>query len=354
VALGEIEVFAVGYEIEGLLTGQLSTSGPVNVGRVHWEVSVPEGTAFQLASAPGADVIPWQAIHTMENGELFAGQEPVEVVAWRGQMFTSEPFATPTWQRVEIEYDRRLVASSVVGSVLPVTVSRGEETEVTYRLEIEVSSEDYGVDLVRLSGVAMSVQEVLINGRALNAGQDYTTSLDIVAQETRLALDGNNRVEDDAVIEVIGNVRLLADSNVIRPMLGNAGQSVDDGYTNWQNGHNPLAISQISAQGEPGDLVGQLQLMQRVFSPYLDEQVSFDFVVSRLSNPTDVLLSVYNLNGNRVRQHVQYGAARNYQMAWDGRDENARIVEPGIYLFEIEVRGGGVEGMRRGTCVVAY
>tara|TARA_B110000438_G_scaffold162526_1_gene155691 strand:- start:5754 stop:7406 length:1653 start_codon:yes stop_codon:yes gene_type:complete len=354
VALGEIEVFAVGYEIEGLLTGQLSTSGPVNVGRVHWEVSVPEGTAFQLASAPGADVIPWQAIHTMENGELFAGQEPVEVVAWRGQMFTSEPFATPTWQRVEIEYDRRLVASSVVGSVLPVTVRRGEETEVTYRLEIEVSSEDYGVDLVRLSGVAMSVQEVLINGRSLNAGQDYTTSLDIVAQETRLALDGNNRVEDDAVIEVIGNVRLLADSNVIRPMLGNAGQSVDDGYTNWQNGHNPLAISQISAQGEPGDLVGQLQLSQRVFSPYLDEQVSFDFVVSRLSNPTDVLLSVYNLNGNRVRQHVQYGAARNYQMAWDGRDENARIVEPGIYLFEIEVRGGGVEGMRRGTCVVAY
>ena len=354
VALGEIEVFAVGYEIEGLLTGQLSTSGPVNVGRVHWEVSVPEGTAFQLASAPGVDVIPWQAIHTMENGELFAGQEPVEVVAWRGQMFTSEPFATPTWQRVEIEYDRRLVASSVVGSVLPITVRRGEETEVTYRLEIEVSSEDYGVDLVRLSGVAMSVQEVLINGRSLNAGQDYTTSLDIVAQETRLALDGNNRVEDDAVIEVIGNVRLLADSNVIRPMLGNAGQSVDDGYTNWQNGYNPLAISQISAQGEPGDLVGQLQLSQRVFSPYLDEQVSFDFVVSRLSNPTDVLLSVYNLNGNRVRQHVQYGAARNYQMAWDGRDENARIVEPGIYLFEIEVRGGGVEGMRRGTCVVAY
>ena len=94
--------------------------------------------------------------------------------------------------------------------------------------------------------------------------------------------------------------------------------------------------------------------LERVFSPYLDEQVSFDFVVSRLSNPTDVLLSVYNLNGNRVRQHVQYGAARNYQMAWDGRDENARIVEPGIYLFEIEVRGGGVEGMRRGTCVVAY
>ncbi len=354
VALGEIEVFAVGYEIEGLLTGQLSLGGPVNVGRMHWEVSVPEGTAFQLASAPGADGIPWQAIRTMENGELFAGQEPAEVVAWRGRMLTSEPFATPTWQRFEIEYDRRLVASSITGSVLPVTVNRGEETEVNYRLEIEVSGDDYGVDLVRLSGVAMSVQRVLINGRALNAGQDYTTSLDIVAQETRLALDGNNRVEDDAVIEVIGNVRLMADTNVIRPMLGNAGQSVDDGYTNWQNGHDPLAISKISAQGAPGDLVGQLQLSHRVFSPYSDEQISFDFVVSRLSNATDVLLSIYNLNGNRVRQHAQYGAARNYRMAWDGRDENARIVEPGIYLFEIEVRGGGVEGKRRGTCVVAY
>ncbi len=33
VALGEIEVFAVGYEMEGLLTGQLSTSGPGWFGR---------------------------------------------------------------------------------------------------------------------------------------------------------------------------------------------------------------------------------------------------------------------------------------------------------------------------------
>ncbi len=354
VALGEIEVFAVGYEMEGLLTGQLSTSGPVNVGRVQWKVSVPGGTAFRLASASGGDEIPWQAIRTMENGELFAGQEPVKVVAWRGQMFTSEPFATPTWQRFEIEYDRRLVASSMAGSVLPVTVNRGEETRVTYRLELGVSTDDYGVDLLRLNGLAMSVQGVSINGRTLNAGQDYTTSQDIVAQETRLVLDANNRVEDDAVIEVFGNVRLLADVNVIRPMVGDTGQSVVDGYTNWQNGHDPLFISQISAQGEPGDLIGQLQLSQRAFSPYSDEQISFDFVVSRLSNATDVLLSVYNLNGSRVRRYVQYGAARAYRMAWDGRDEDTHIVEPGIYLFEIEVRGGGVEGTRRGTCVVAY
>jgi hypothetical protein len=354
VALGEIEVFAVGHEIEGLLIGQLSTSGPVNVGRVHWEVSVPEGTAFRLASTSGGDEIPWQAIRTMENGELFAGQEPVKVVAWRGQMLTSQPFATPTWQRLEIEYDRRLVASSMAGSVLPVTVNRGEETQVTYRLELEVSTDDYGVDLLGLNGLAMSVQGVSINGRTLNAGQDYTTSQDIVAQETRLVLDANNRVEDDAVIEVFGNVRLVADVNVIRPMVGNTGQSGVDGYTNWQNGHDPLFISQISAQGEPGDLIGQLQLSQRAFSPYSDEQISFDFVVSRLSNATDVLLSVYNLNGSRVRRYVQYGAARAYRMAWDGRDEDTHIVEPGIYLYEIEVRGGGLEGTRRGTCVVAY
>jgi hypothetical protein len=210
------------------------------------------------------------------------------------------------------------------------------------------------VDLLGLNGLAMSVQGVSINGRTLNAGQDYTTSQDIVAQETRLVLDANNRVEDDAVIEVFGNVRLVADVNVIRPMVGNTGQSGVDGYTNWQNGHDPLFISQISAQGEPGDLIGQLQLSQRAFSPYSDEQISFDFVVSRLSNATDVLLSVYNLNGSRVRRYVQYGAARAYRMAWDGRDEDTHIVEPGIYLYEIEVRGGGLEGTRRGTCVVAY
>ena len=82
------------------------------------------------------------------------------------------------------------------------------------------------------------------------------------------------------------------------------------------------------------------------------DQVSF--VVSNLNNPTDVVLSLYDLSGNRVRSVRQNGSARKYTIRWDGKSEGGLTVDPGLYLYEVEVRGSGDKGRRQGTCVVAY
>lgn len=50
------------------------------------------------------------------------------------------------------------------------------------------------------------------------------------------------------------------------------------------------------------------------------------------------------------------GAALNgkYTQIWDGRDDQGRVVPPGIYLYQIEVNAeAGVE-RRQGVVQVAY
>jgi hypothetical protein len=141
----------------------------------------------------------------------------------------------------------------------------------------------------------------------------------------------------------------------IRPRVGHSAQALADGYVNWQNGQeDSFASWSVRALGEPGQLLSKIELSDRSFSPDADGEIAFSFVVANLTNPTDVTLSIFSLAGNRVQKYVQNGGARSYQMAWDGRDEKGRIVDPGLYLFEVQVQGGGESGGRRGTCVVAY
>jgi flagellar hook assembly protein FlgD len=68
---------------------------------------------------------------------------------------------------------------------------------------------------------------------------------------------------------------------------------------------------------------------------------------------SEIAVEIFHLDGRRVRRLTQEGRARAYRFAWDGRDQDGRIVVPGLYLYKIRVveeDGGG----RFGALVVAY
>lgn len=355
VALGDIEVFAEGFEVEATVEEEWSTTGPVNVGRIRWEADLAEKTAFQLSARDGADDKEWAEVRPLENGALFSASEPIDVLQLRAVLSTREPFSTPLWRNLEVEYDRRLVASRAVGAARPNTVTKGEEATITYSLALDVAAGDYGVDLVQLNGVALRVSEVAVDGVVLGLGDDYTFSANVENAETALTFINGTSVRRDAVVEISGSALFLNELTTIRPKVGNSEQGQADNYINWQNGvEDAFSSWSVRAIGDPGQLLGQIEVSARAFSPYLDGELDFSFVVGNLTNPTDITLSIYSLDGNRVQHLVQNGGARAYQMSWDGRDESGRIVDPGLYLYEVRVAGGGDRGGRRGTCVVAY
>ncbi len=354
VALGDIEVYAEGYEASGTAVLNWASQDKINVGQVRWVADTDESTGFSLTAKGSSDERDWAEVHTIENGGLFDGLEPVTGIDVVAELRTSEPYATPRWSRLEIDFDRRLVASRAVGSIQPNLVPRGGSSRINYSIDLEVSSDDYGVDLFVLDGLSVQLESLSIDGRALLMGTDYDFSANDERAQTVIRLMQGSIVSDSS-IEVVGNALFLNETTDVGFRIGNSDQERSAGYVNWQNGQqNETGSWRIRAQGNPGDLLSSIDLSKRPYSPYEGEDLAFSFVVSNLNNPTDVVLSLYDLNGNRVRQVSQYGSARRYTLRWDGRDETHRVVDPGLYLYEVEVRGSGGENGRRGTCVVAY
>ncbi len=355
VALGDIEVYAEGFEHEGSAVLKWSFEEPVNVGRVRWQAEVSDETAFMLYAKDRDDTRDWITLYPMDQNGLFGGAEPNIGIEILGEFTTANPFATPRWQQLEVEYDRTLVAASAIGSVLPNLVDKGKNTEVTYSIEVEVNDGNYGIDRIVLDGAAMDVEHILIDGVSFEEGRDFSFSSSDEEAQTEIYLKPFNTVDRDAVVQIVGQVLFLNESYEIGFRVGNSLQETSDGYLNWQNGLKKTAGSwSVKADGQPGQLLSTVELSQRPFSPYEKDVLEFSFVVSNLNNPTDVVLSLYDLSGNRVRSVRQNGSARKYTIRWDGKSEGGQTVDPGLYLYEVEVRGSGDKGRRRGTCVVAY
>ena len=355
VALGDIEVFAEGFEHEGSAVLEWSLEEPINVGRIRWQAQVVDETVFRLFAKGQKDTRDWNTVYPMDQNGLFMGAEPTMSLEMLGELTTANPFASPRWQQLEVEYDRTLVAASANGSVSPNLVSKGQNTEVTYLIELEIDNDNYGADRIVLDGAAMDVEHVLIDGVNLEEGTDFSFSASDEDAQTEIYLKPLNKVDRDATMQIVGQVLFLNESYTIGFRVGNTVQETSDGYLNWQNGREKFAGSwTVKTEGQPGQLLSSVEVSQLPFSPYEKDALEFRFVVSNLNNPTDVVLSLYDLNGNRVRSVGQNGSARQYTIKWDGKSEGGLTVDPGLYLYEIEVRGSGDKGRRRGTCVVAY
>jgi len=147
----------------------------------------------------------------------------------------------------------------------------------------------------------------------------------------------------------------LEDRTDLRLAIGSREQWERDGYINWQNGREPAARTwTVWGLGAPPGLLGPVEVEPRPFSPHRDEAVVFRFTVGNVRDDTEVVVTLFALDGRRVRRLTAIGRARVYEFAWDGRDGDRQIVEPGLYLFEARVKAGDSGARRRGTCVVAY
>jgi len=127
VALGDIEVYAEGFEHEGSAVLKWSFEEPVNVGRIRWQAEVSDETALMLYAKDRDDTRDWSTLFPMDQNGLFGGAEPSIGIEILGEFTTANPFATPRWQQLEVEYDRTLVAASAIGSVLPNLVDKGQK-----------------------------------------------------------------------------------------------------------------------------------------------------------------------------------------------------------------------------------
>ena len=358
VAIGEIEVFGVGYVSEGFIEDSFVPSMPVNVGQIRWQVERPERTGIELqvrGVAPERTEEPWRnfAAHTDEEF-LYRGDEPVVRVTYRASLTNSAPYVSPALKRIAIDYDPVLVAQQLMAeTVVSDSLRKGEEATLIYRVEIAAGVDDYGVDLLRVQGPWLRVAAVRVDGRELVPTEDYTWGPTPDREGMLIELASSEQINAMATVEIEGQALFVRDKTTVRFAAGNKAQGDRDGYVNWQQGREMSGATwTVLAAGTPLQLLGEVQVEPRPFSPFADEYARFAFVVGNIEAGREVVLKIYNLTGRSVRQLAQTGSARTYQFEWDGRDGSGRVVEPGLYLYEVGIAGS--DKARRGTFVVAY
>ena len=110
-----------------------------------------------------------------------------------------------------------------------------------------------------------------------------------------------------------GDAAFLVDSNSLTVELTEVGQRV-------------LAVIELSAQA---------------FTPNGDgvnDRLDIRFDLVNLSTPVPVNLGVFDLAGTRrARRPLAQRGSGPHSVAWDGRDDNGRILPPGLYVLRLDV-----------------
>ena len=261
-----------------------------------------------------------------------------------------------------------LLADRVVGEVAAaddlhpegglVQVQAGALTEFVYDLKAEFSGVGQpGFDAVRFLAVS---GEAL---RGLEMGSPLTPVLPdsvveaaeglVVYLPQRVTRDGQ-RLRLRLETAVYGAAEELG-AEVFERVGEHLPQGVEAGDVSAELGTDRLRVMvQASSLQE---VLGSLEVAPGVFTPQGDgtnERVRLQYTLFRVLEGV-VEVGVYTLGGERVRR-LQAGteSAGPHVVEWDGRDEQDRLVAPGLYLVQVAVETDRGRFARTRPVAIAY
>ena len=95
-----------------------------------------------------------------------------------------------------------------------------------------------------------------------------------------------------------------------------------------------LEIQALGAQ----KVVDEVEVAPNPFTPNddgINDQTEIKFTLFKLHEARPVTLSLFRLDGQRVRQMTVDAAGGLVTMVWDGRDDVGKLVMPGLYVATI-------------------
>ena len=156
------------------------------------------------------------------------------------------------------------------------------------------------------------------------------------------------------LIEVRFTTALFSTGVVLRVAMGNSSlenswQQVDPGDVTELTQSQGL---QILASVLDNKVLGDVEIRPPVVTPNGDgvnDAMTFDFTVRRLSGVRPVAVQIYDLSGRPVRMlDVQQPlVAGTYSIDWAADDQRGQVVPPGIYILRIDVEADSDSGVKQ-------
>ena len=390
----ELQIFAPGHPAEVVMEshflnlGELAGDGqPKVIKSVHWDADLPPNAGGGLRTRSGNEM---GAVYTFRNkigevvteekwnsspkvlrggidtmivggedwsawsnvykipGEPFKSDSPRRFVQIELSMSTEDPKVSPTMRSMELEFVDALV-NRALGSIQPRSAKPNEDTRFIYTLWPEVTADNSGFDRMRLvvpDLVRADEVEIMVAGQAI-----APTGIEITADS--LLIELQQVVRGDSV-QIAFTTRLVRNAAVVELDLG-----LSEAPDLWQDVEpaarrsNVVLLPDLAGSDR---LIDHLQISSHVVTPNGDgvnDAIELSFVVLKAQGAVPTV-QITDLAGRGVVQLTATNDGPTRRFVWDGKNAIGEIVEPGVYLFRIDVNSDSGDATDLRTVSVAY
>ena len=402
--IAEFEIYGSGFAPQSTYVSNVIDLGQaVSLGRLNWSVEKDEGASINLIMRSGDDSDPntywrktfrgdettryrdgkalvlstynkmdkgeragitpdtenWQAWSppydlSLGNGAL-AGNKPRQFIQFAVH-FSSTAAAGGWLHYLQFEVSDPPVASQALAEIVPVQVAAGAVTQFTYKILPRLTGTDLGFDSIEIETPARvaSIDQVRLEGVPV----DFT-EVRVEEDEFELRIPRMNLQRTNELLEVDFQAAVFQFGTVFAARIFDSEQphevhqEVTAGDADQLADSNTLSVSLIDIDKKA---VNVLRLPTRAFTPNGDGANDLLRIQYELLNlgAVPVAIDLYDLSGRRIGEIYRGTAASgSFEVTWDGRDAQANLVPPGLYILRLEVDSdGGVESEERVVSLV--
>lgn len=386
--LREVQIYGEGHHPEVRLeSGLIPLQGAKSLVSIEWEADAPAGTSVQIQTRTGNEVAAayryydsggvevsagkyaklgffkkgridtlqvagsdwsnWSAPYA-RSGVPIASPSPRQYLTLRARLTTTDPLRAAQLHSIRLNFNPP-VAKQLQGELDTGVFERlGVPQEVGLFVKPIFAPQDLGFDeiLVR-TPPDMSLE---FGALRLWAGDQAEEVTDVQVVETRadsLWLRLDRLVKQGGpvdLVEVRFTTALFSPGVVLQAAMGNSALA-----GSWQQidpaDATELAHSeglQILASVQDNNVLGDLAIQPAAVTPNGDgvnDALTIDFTVRRLSGERPVKVRIYDLSGRLVRRLDAHKplVAGKYALAWQAEDQQGRVVPPGVYILRIDI-----------------
>lgn len=355
--IAEIEVYGVGYLSSGEYYSKVIDVGqPVNWGWAEWEAELPEGTGitfqFRTGSTQNVNDSWSQWSPEISNFQIIRVAEPRRYIQFKANLSTSST-ETPVLKKLLIFYNRKSVAKNIVVEVEPAVVPILKRTEITFNFDVEVDNNSLGIDtLIIFTPSPANVEAVTLN--------ESPVAYSVVSSPEYVKIAFQQSVNSNSRIRVKLSLTLYLDINEFPSVAISKITALNPQFVDTKKRGN-LNSWTVLTTDVPERLIVDLQIAPNPFSPNgdgLNDRTQISFFLANLSVERNLKIQIFDLTGRLIKT-IYDGPSKAFayissnSFSWDGRDENGRIVRPGVYLLRVAINAdSGVESIFKTVTVV--
>ncbi len=366
--ISEIQVFGKGYLPEGFYTSKVrDIRQPVNFSKITWNAEKPEGTQISVRLRTGhtskvdTNWSDWREDSATVSGTLLPVFEPRRYVQYQIRLGTQTLF-TPKVDDISIHYDIRLVAQSTDASITPQYSTILTENIFTYKIMINKGPTDYSIDTIIIGTPTPSIlNEVTVNG--VKPSYSVKTFSDKLVIALGSPITSTSTFEAKIQCTPFLGVNRFSSTLVSKEAPDNP-QRVD---TKTSSGIEAWSVLTTDV---PKKLLIDYRVEPNPFTPNgdgINDKTKLTFFLANIAEPRVLIgnqvrklnIKIYDLTGRLIRNLYDSDARAAAFVAgnaidWDGKDDNGKVVRPGVYIAQIVVDSdnGGEQSAK--TITVVY